>query len=621
MAMQKFQILLLLSLTLFVLHSCKDGGSPAGPKPDPKPDPDAVPTRVELNITADTLNHGDELQLEATVYDQNDEVMSGAAVTWSSSDETIATVSESGLVTGTGEGIATIQAAVESVTAAAELTIMKPPVASVQIQEQDMVLRAGNEQQLHVVLRDVENNRLSGRVVEWTSSNPEYATVVDSTGLVTAVAPGVVTITVTSEGLQDMLTIYVEEADASAYISALIDLQESVLASVERSGMWWVYSVDVGGDGYQDVVVQHGLNEGGVLTKYSLLLFRNFNNTRFEKVDTGIPAWGRVVVVEDFNGDGLDDLFFADHGEETTPDWSQRTLGTNQLLIQDGQGDFVETTSSALPNKLFYSHGACAGDITGDGAADIIVTMLETEQVLINNGSGSFSVQNDFITPMLNAPGESSEESPIDLQPWACGMGDFRNTGVMDVILSNDGYEVPANYGDGNPNPYQAVDPFGNSLPQSAKLLFNNYGTELEYRYPESVIESPWAGSGTAAVGLNTLTYDFNRDGCLDFSVYSTDYVNAHKAEIYFGDCTGGFSEPQVFDLPSVDYLWEDIELADVDGDGWMDIVMSNNLADDWQWGGGNRSDMHVVLENMSGNFSLRQGQPLDGASILPGQR
>jgi hypothetical protein len=612
---KNFILLSLCTAFITTMWSCKNGSTPTSAEHDQVPV--ISPTKIEINVEDTTLQNGEQLQLEAEVFDQNDEIID-ATVNWSSNDHEIAMISDDGLVTTYNDGVVTITASLEQIESSIELTIEAANVAQIEIEEGDMiVLRAGDERQLHVILQDNNFNRLTDREVSWSSTNTQYVTVSDS-GLISAISPGSAIITASSEGQEDQINILVEQADASSYMLALKDLQQSVLEAVESSGLWWAYTLDVGNDGYLDVVVQHGQDDQGVLSKYPLLLYRNIDNTRFEEINTGIPAWGRVVVVEDYNSDGLDDLFFADHGEESTPEVDPRTLGTNQLLLQDGNGGFIETTSSALPEGLFYSHGACAGDITRDGAPDIIVTMLETEQVLINNGDGTFTVQNDFISPMLDRPGESNEDNPIDLQPWACGMGDFRNTGSMDVILSNDGYQVPATYGDGYPNPYQAVDPYGNSLPQSAKLLFNNRGSELEYLYPESIIESPWNESGTAAVGLNTLSHDFNRDGCLDFVVYSSDYVNAHMAEIYLGDCNGGFSAPQVFDLPPVDFLWEDIELADVDGDGYMDIVMSNNLADTWMWGGGNRNDMHVILENSNGNFSLREGVPEDAAFIPP---
>ncbi|MBK8650086.1 MAG: Ig-like domain-containing protein, partial [Gemmatimonadetes bacterium] len=49
-------------------------------------------------------------------------------------------------------------------------------------------------------VRDAQGNVLTGRPVTWSSSTPAVATV-STTGLITAVAPGTVTVAATSEGV------------------------------------------------------------------------------------------------------------------------------------------------------------------------------------------------------------------------------------------------------------------------------------------------------------------------------------------------------------------------------------------------------------------------------------
>ena len=60
--------------------------------------PDAVPTGISLNFTDDdqkVVEPGNSLQLYATITPAN----ANQSVTWTSSDETVATVDENGLVT------------------------------------------------------------------------------------------------------------------------------------------------------------------------------------------------------------------------------------------------------------------------------------------------------------------------------------------------------------------------------------------------------------------------------------------------------------------------------------------------------------------------------------------
>ena len=83
-----------------------------GDSPTVPPTPESVrPTTVTVSpATAELTALGETVQLTATVRDQNGQVMSGATVTWSSSDARVATVDTDGLVTAVGEGTATITA-------------------------------------------------------------------------------------------------------------------------------------------------------------------------------------------------------------------------------------------------------------------------------------------------------------------------------------------------------------------------------------------------------------------------------------------------------------------------------------------------------------------------------
>jgi alpha-tubulin suppressor-like RCC1 family protein len=73
------------------------------------------------------------------------------------------------------------------------------PVVSVTVGAPAGILPVGGSEQLTTTLKDAAGTVLSGRTVAWSSSDPAVGTV--SAGLVTAVAPGTVTITATSEGV------------------------------------------------------------------------------------------------------------------------------------------------------------------------------------------------------------------------------------------------------------------------------------------------------------------------------------------------------------------------------------------------------------------------------------
>ena len=76
--------------------------------------------------TASLTSEGETLQLTATVYDRNDTAIPEAAVAWSSSDETVASVSATGLVTALASGTTRITATVGGQSAFAQIEVMIP---------------------------------------------------------------------------------------------------------------------------------------------------------------------------------------------------------------------------------------------------------------------------------------------------------------------------------------------------------------------------------------------------------------------------------------------------------------------------------------------------------------
>jgi trimeric autotransporter adhesin len=142
---------------------------------------------------------GQTASLTATPKDAKGNTLTNRTVAWTSSSQTIATVSSTGVVTGVGPGNATITATVEGKTGTAGVTVVVPPVATVTVTAVATTLQAGQTTQASAVTRDASNTVVTGRTVAWSTSNQAVATV-SGTGVVTALTAGVVTITATSEG-------------------------------------------------------------------------------------------------------------------------------------------------------------------------------------------------------------------------------------------------------------------------------------------------------------------------------------------------------------------------------------------------------------------------------------
>jgi uncharacterized protein YjdB len=146
-----------------------------------------------------SMSVGQVTQLTATLTDNLGNVLNGRVVTWASSNTSIATVSDQGVLTAVAAGTATITATSEGRTGTGEVTVTNVAVGSVAIQPPTPTIVVGSTVQMTVTLRDVNGTVVTGRVVSWSSSNVNVATV-SASGLVTGLAPGTSVINATSEG-------------------------------------------------------------------------------------------------------------------------------------------------------------------------------------------------------------------------------------------------------------------------------------------------------------------------------------------------------------------------------------------------------------------------------------
>lgn len=124
---------------------------------------------------------------------------SDLTVTWNSSDESVATVDSSGLVTALSEGTATITVVTNDggFTDTCEINSMIEVISVYGLTIGNCpstLLQTGDKQQLTAQVAPVN---AADKSVTWSSSNTQVATV-DTNGLVTAKSQGSVTITATS---------------------------------------------------------------------------------------------------------------------------------------------------------------------------------------------------------------------------------------------------------------------------------------------------------------------------------------------------------------------------------------------------------------------------------------
>jgi hypothetical protein len=139
------------------------------------------------------------VQLTGVTKDSAGNLLTRRTVSWMTSNNAVATVSASGVVTGVAAGSATITATSDGQSGTAAMTVTNVPVARVTVTPLIASLLMGATVQLTATPTDALGNPLSGRVVTWASNAPGVAAV-SGTGLVTGLGIGGVTITATSEG-------------------------------------------------------------------------------------------------------------------------------------------------------------------------------------------------------------------------------------------------------------------------------------------------------------------------------------------------------------------------------------------------------------------------------------
>ena len=150
-------------------------------------------TGISLNKTTASLKANETVTLTATVTPST---TTNKAVTWKSSDETIATVSN-GVVTAHKVGTADITATTtdgSNLSATCKITVVATAATGISLNKTTASLKANETVTLTAT---VTPSTATNKSVIWSSSNTSVATV-SSTGVVTAKAVGTATITATT---------------------------------------------------------------------------------------------------------------------------------------------------------------------------------------------------------------------------------------------------------------------------------------------------------------------------------------------------------------------------------------------------------------------------------------
>ncbi|MBI1729585.1 VCBS repeat-containing protein [Candidatus Acetothermia bacterium] len=175
---------------------------------------------------------------------------------------------------------------------------------------------------------------------------------------------------------------------------------------------------DVDGDGDLDLWIGSGSDkQDRVPHLYINDGLGHFDDQTDFRLSFNVAAAAFATLPVDVNGDGAPDVIFCSVGSRA------------KLLINNGQGFFIDETNELLPFDAANCYGLAAGDFDGDGDQDIALArdpndnLHRTNEILINSdGKGHF-----IASPLLQGKGGGFSTAFID----ADGDGD------LDLIFFN----------------------------------------------------------------------------------------------------------------------------------------------------------------------------------------
>ena len=198
---------------LFFVGACSDGGGSGHDNP-------VTPTVATIDIEAPAthLAPGSSVQLSAIVRDEQGVVLGDRTIAWSSSDPTLLSISQTGLVSANATGSVTVSATADG--RSDSITLSSAEIFSIQIAAPTYAIEPGDSVQLRLLAKDKAEADL-WTTVSWTSSQSDVAEVTD-TGLVNGLTLGFASITASVGQVQKLIGISVQhpERNKIAFASA-----------------------------------------------------------------------------------------------------------------------------------------------------------------------------------------------------------------------------------------------------------------------------------------------------------------------------------------------------------------------------------------------------------------
>ncbi len=168
-------------------------------QPSPSRRPAPILTSISVSFGTNPIYVGQTAKANFSGLDQYGAPYPIGVINWSSGSPGIATVNPIGGITGVGVGQAQIIASAGAIQGQAALTVQPVPVGSITLSSTLLSVNVGLTAQLTATAYDMGGSIINSAAITWTSSDTTKAKV-STTGLVTGIAVGRVTVTAQSGG-------------------------------------------------------------------------------------------------------------------------------------------------------------------------------------------------------------------------------------------------------------------------------------------------------------------------------------------------------------------------------------------------------------------------------------
>ena len=357
-------------------------------------------TGITLDKTTAELTEGETTTLVATVTPDN---ATDKTVTWTTSDETVATVKD-GIVTTLKAGEVTITAKVGDKTATCTIAVKAKVIAVTGI-TLDKTTAELTEGETITLVATVAPDNATDKTVIWTTSDETIATVAN--GVVTSVKAGTATITAKAGDKSATCTITVKAKE-------VVEVPENPEVPKDAFYFWQSAAgtvVETGG-----VATGHGAGEGRV----------NYANGDYHTLSISVK---KANIDTDYILITLDQPLAANDKLEITAYRNKDTdaNGTLYILFENGhvidEGDNVVWNNIALgqePNTNTYAVGEGAGSKTiklsrSKSSTNVFITKF----VITRTADGIEEIE--MVVPtektIYNLQGQKIDASSIDALP------------------------------------------------------------------------------------------------------------------------------------------------------------------------------------------------------------